>query len=286
MKKPELRGEKRNSGFCFGFRGSLQSHPKPALSSCRNINNLPSPVQVIFSEIMAGTNLYLIRNNNLTWAKYSGVVDVFLSTKETPYASVAGVASTNVVTITGATLVDGMVVVFPSLTGGSGITASTPYYTVNSSGSTCKLAQTPGGIVVGLGTDITDGTAIVSTDAMRAWSSEFRDIFNYSASMYAFNEVGANLFTVGNLTSDGVSLVPGELALNNGGSTTFSLGPFLIPDGVTASVSDEVNHQPLRQTLLQKTFWLFDMGSSAQPRYLPAEYLEGDIIATSPPQIP
>ncbi len=114
---------------------------------------------MIFSEIMAGTNLYLIRNNNLTWAKYSNVVDVFLSTKETPYASVAGVASTNVVTITGATLVDGMVVVFPTLTGGSGIAAGAPYYTVNSSGSTCKLAQTPGGSVVGLGTDITDGTA-------------------------------------------------------------------------------------------------------------------------------
>ena len=234
---------------------------------------------------MAGTNLYLIRNNNLTWAKYANVVDVFLSTKETPYASVAGVASTNVVTITGATLVDGMVVVFPSLTGGSGITASTPYYTVNSSGSTCKLAQTPGGIVVGLGTDITDGTAIVSTDAMRAWSSEFRDIFDNKGS---FNQQvpGSSPIAATNTTyTADVAIIPQSFTA---GTIGFGFGVSYVPIGtdLRASISDEINHQPLRQTLLNKTFWLFDMGASAQPRYLPAEYQEGDIISTSPPQIP
>jgi len=241
---------------------------------------------------MAGTNLYLIRNNNLTWARYSNVVDVFLSTKETPYASVAGVASTNVVTITGATLVDGMVVVFPTLTGGSGIAAGAPYYTVNSSGSTCKLAQTPGGSVVGLGTDITDGTAVVSTDAMRAWSSEFRDIFTNTSELYA--AVGSNAggdFTTSNPVTVAAAILPVEPLTvdivsytDNAGVLTIKKDP--IPDGFTSTISDEINHSPLRQTLLQKTFWLFDMGASAQPRYLPAEYQEGDIIATSPPQVP
>lgn len=240
---------------------------------------------------MAGTTLYLIRNNNLTWAKYSGVVDVFLSTKETPYASVAGVASTNVVTITGSTLVDGMVVVFPTLTGGSGIAAGAPYYTVNSSGSTCKLAQTPGGSVVGLGTDITDGTAVVSMDAMRAWSSEFRDIFTNTSSLYSAvgSQTGSDYVTSQQVSVAAAILpvnpVPVDVVTVSGlyGSTE-TKGP--IPDSFTTTVSDEINHFPLRQTLLQKTFWLFDMGASAQPRYLPAEYQEGDIIATSPPQVP
>lgn len=241
---------------------------------------------------MAGTNLYLIRNNNLTWAKYSNVVDVFLSTKETPYASVAGVASTNVVTITGSTLVDGMVVVFPTLTGGSGISAGAPYYTVNSSGSTCKLAQTPGGSVVGLGTDITDGTAVVSTDAMRAWSSEFRDIFTASTPIYT--DLSAD--TSGNwhgaeLVTSSVAALPTALkyydgTINDPGVSITATPWVLAAEAFTASVSDEINHFPLRQTLLQKTFWLFDMGATAQPRYLPAEYQEGDIIATSPPQVP
>jgi hypothetical protein len=242
---------------------------------------------------MAGTNLYLIRNNNLTWAKYSNVVDVFLSTKETPYASVAGVASTNVVTITGATLVDGMVVVFPTLSGGSGIAAGAPYYTVNSSGSTCKLAQTPGGSVVGLGTDITDGTAVVSTDAMRAWSSEFRDIFTASTPIQTdLSEIisSGNWYSADSVTSP-VAALPTTLknydgSVNGSGVSITAIPWNLTAEAFTASVSDEINHFPLRQTLLQKTFWLFDMGATAQPRYLPAEYQEGDIIATSPPQVP
>ena len=242
---------------------------------------------------MAGTNLYLIRNNNLTWAKYSNVVDVFLSTKETPYASVAGVASTNVVTITGATLVDGMVVVFPTLTGGSGIAAGAPYYTVNSSGSTCKLAQTPGGSVVGLGTDITSATAIVSSDSMRAWSSEYRDIFTASTPIQtdlAEADASGNWYGGQEVTSPVAALPTGlknyDSVVNAPGTQAEATEWRLTADAFTASVSDEINHFPLRQTLLQKTFWLFDMGASAQPRYLPAEYQEGDIIATSPPQVP
>lgn len=232
---------------------------------------------------MAGTNLYLIRNNNLTWAKYANVVDVFLSTKETPYTSVSGNSGTNVVTITGATLVNGMILTFTSLTGGSGVTVNTPYYVINASAATCKLAKTPGGSAVALGTNITAGAVIVSTDAMRAWSSEFRDIFNYS------NEtiVTVGGASAGLLESGGVSILPeGVVATVPTGGASVSLPLFSTVTGLNTSVSDEVSHQPLRQTLLNKTFWLFDMGASAQPRYLPAEYQEGDIISTSPPQVP
>jgi hypothetical protein len=238
---------------------------------------------------MAGTNLYLIRNNNLTWAKYANVVDVFLSTKETPYTSVSGNSTTNVVTIAGASLVNGMIVTFTSLTGGSGVTVNTPYYVINASAATCKLAKTPGGSAVALGTNITAGAVIVSTDAMRAWSSEFRDIFSglgAQGAAFAGSIGGVNyLAGFGAPQGFGIYADPNEpITAALSGSSTFTMG--YLEGTPKATVSDEVSHFPLRQTLLNKTFWLFDMGASAQPRYLPAEYQEGDIISTSPPQIP
>lgn len=238
---------------------------------------------------MAGTNLYLIRNNNLTWAKYANVVDVFLSTKETPYTSVSGNSGTNVVTITGATLVNGMILTFTSLTGGSGVTVNTPYYVIDASGATCKLAQTQGGSAVAIGTNITAGAVIVSTDAMRAWSSEFRDIFS-GLGVQGGVSAGASggvsyAATLGAPQGFGIYADPNQPIIANlvGGAPGYSGALFATPK---ASISDEVGHLPLRQTLLNKTFWLFDMGASAQPRYLPAEYQEGDIISTSPPQVP
>jgi len=243
---------------------------------------------------MAGTNLYLIRNNNLTWAKYANVVDVFLSTKETFYASVTGDEGTDVVTITGASLNDGNLITLTSLAGGEGAGLATglTYYAINASGATCKLALTPGGSAVNFTTNITSATAIVSNDSMRAWSSEFRDIFTNSSELYA--AVGSNAggdLTSSNPVTVAAAILPVEpltvdIVSYAGLIGGLSIKKEPIPEGFTSTISDEINHFPLRQTLLQKTFWLFDMGASAQPRYLPAEYQEGDIIATSPPQVP
>lgn len=240
---------------------------------------------------MAGTNLYLIRNNNLTWAKYSNVVDVFLSTKETFYASVTGDEGTDVVTITGASLNDGNLITLTSLVDGAGLATGLTYYAIDASGATCKLALTPGGSAVDFTTDITSATAIVSNDSMRAWSSEFRDIFTNTTSLLAGTGVnGTGGVPAAAITpfDAAVAAIPSEFT---GGALTesYSNAGGLSVRGTTdlsISISDEINHFPLRQTLLQKTFWLFDMGASAQPRYLPAEYQEGDIIATSPPQVP
>lgn len=241
---------------------------------------------------MAGTNLYLIRNNNLTWAKYSNVVDVFLSTKETFYASVTGDEGTDVVTITGASLNNGNLITLTSLVDGAGLATGLTYYAIDASGATCKLSLTPGGSAVDFTTDITSATAIVSNDSMRAWSSEFRDIFTASTPIYT--DLSAD--TSGNwhgaeLVTSSVAALPTALkyydgTINDPGVSITATPWVLAAEAFTASVSDEINHFPLRQTLLQKTFWLFDMGASAQPRYLPAEYQEGDIIATSPPQVP
>jgi hypothetical protein len=242
---------------------------------------------------MAGTNLYLIRNNNLTWAKYSNVVDVFLSTKETFYASVTGVALTDVVTITGASLNDGNLITLTSLVDGAGLATGLTYYAIDASGATCKLSLTPGGSAVDFTTDITSATTIVSSDSMRAWSSEYRDIFTASTPIQtdlAEVDASGNWYGGQEVTSPVAALPTGlknyDSVVNTPGVQAEATEWRLTADAFTANVSDEINHFPLRQTLLQKTFWLFDMGASAQPRYLPAEYQEGDIIATSPPQVP
>lgn len=228
---------------------------------------------------MAGTTLYLIRSNNLTFAKQEGVIDVFLSGSQTAYASVTGNATTEIVTITGATLANGMQVTFTSLTGGSGLNTGTAYYVIAASGATCQLSLTEGGSAIDFTTNITAGSVIVSNKQMRVWSSEFRDIFQ----------------TTGTVSNGGITLIDSASAAYNATGTYPGLGYLaakIVASGETQAqflvdnFSDESAHIPLRQTLLNKTFWLFDRGASAAPRYLPAEYQEGDIIATSPPNIP
>lgn len=226
---------------------------------------------------MAGTTLYLIRSNNLTFAKQEGVIDVFLSGSQTAYASVTGNATTNVVTITGATLVNGMQVTFTNIVGGSGLTANTAYYVVAASGATCQLSLTQGGSAIDFTTNITAGSVIVSNEQMRVWSSEFRDIFQTSASGQG---VGAN-----GSSANFSAVLPGIGDPDGIFSSTISTVKIENNNNLTL-YSDEAAHAPLRQTLLNKTFWIFDRGASATPRYLPAEYQEGDIIATSPPNIP
>jgi hypothetical protein len=228
---------------------------------------------------MAGTTLYLIRSNNLTFAKQEGVIDVFLSGSQTAYASVTGNATTEIVTITGATLANGMQVTFTSLTGGSGLNTGTAYYVIAASGATCQLSLTEGGSAIDFTTNITAGSVIVSNDQMRVWSSEFRDIFQTSATAAIPSSASGGTYN-GSTTIPGVgnpsieSVVSGVLLQGVQNKNNLTL------------YSDEAAHAPLRQTLLNRTFWLFDRGASATPRYLPAEYQEGDIIATSPPNIP
>lgn len=226
---------------------------------------------------MAATTLYLIRNNNLTWAKIDAVLDVYLSGTKTAYAAVTGNAGTGVVTITGATLADGMTVTFSQLTGGASLSTGVAYFAINASGSTCELSLTEGGSAIALGSNITAGNVIVTTQEMRVWSSEFRDIFT------------AAPITLSASSAWGTIALPTMTAAKVVDPITYTA-----PSGVTttgavtgtplATTSDEVNHVPLRQTLLNKSFWLFDRGVGATPRYLPSEYMEGDIIATNPPQ--
>jgi len=75
--------------------------------------------------------------------------------------SCAGVASTDVITAVGHNFVSNQGVIFPTLTGGSGLTAATTIYFVRDiSGDTFKVSTSSGGSAVNFTTDITAGTVI------------------------------------------------------------------------------------------------------------------------------
>lgn len=218
------------------------------------------------------SNIYLIRKNgNPRSVQYTQVENVYLSGLRTAYAAVSGDAGTGVVTITGSTIADGMQIIFTSLTGGSGVSTGVAYFAVNSSGATCQLATTEGGSAIALGTNITAGSVIVVAQQMRVWSSEFRDIFTPDGVKYG--ELGLivsnSLQTMTAATVSGLTYTPGSPPNASG--------------TLAASDSDEIGHHPLRQTFVNRSFWVFDLGSSHQPRYLYAEYQPGDVIANNAP---
>jgi hypothetical protein len=218
------------------------------------------------------SNIYLIRKNgNPRSVQYTQVENVYLSGMRTAHAAVSGDAGTGVVTITGSTIADGMQIIFTSLTGGSGVSTGVAYFAVNSSGATCQLATTEGGSAIALGTNITAGSVIVVAQQMRVWSSEFRDIFTPDGIKYG--ELGLitsnSLKTMTAATVSALTYTPG--------SPPQTSGPLATSD------SDEIGHHPLRQTFVNRSFWVFDLGSSHQPRYLYAEYQPGDVIANNAP---
>ena len=220
------------------------------------------------------SNIYLIRKNgNPRSVQYTQVENVYLSGLRTAYAAVSGDAGTGVVTITGSTIADGMQIIFTSLTGGSGVSTGVAYFAVNSSGATCQLATTEGGSAIALGTNITAGSVIVVAQQMRVWSSEFRDIFTPDGVRYGHLGIAGNLYSLQTMTAATVS-----------GLTFGPIQEVLTVSGtLAASDSDEIGHHPLRQTFVNRSFWVFDHGASTQPRYLYAEYQPGDVIANNAP---
>ena len=219
------------------------------------------------------TDVYLIRKAaNPRSVKYSKITDVFLSGLRTAYAAVTGNAGTGVVTITGATLANGMQIIFTSLTGGSGLSTGVAYFAISSSGATCQLSLSEGGSAVALGTNITAGTVIVVGNQMRVWTSEYRDIFSSTIT-------GPATATVGTIVGDGFTAsMPGVMT-----DVAFTTGTANTVTPTIGTNSDEVAHSPLRQTLVNRTFWVFDRGSGETPRYLYAEYQTGDVIADNAP---
>jgi hypothetical protein len=236
---------------------------------------------------MPASTLYLIRKNR-QWAKYDLIEGLTLTGAINSYSSVTGVASTNVITVTGASIPTGTPFYFQSIAGGSSITTGTIYWAINASGSTLQAALTPGGAAVSLGSNITAAVIIATADELNVWSSEFRDIFNQTGAGWGgagtFNTASANKAVDPVVGQAGVVLTPGALSVGAIGPPGIETAVKIGTTSITASISDEVTHTPLRQTLLKRTHWKFDLGASATPRYLYATWADGDIIANNPPE--
>jgi hypothetical protein len=214
-------------------------------------------------------DLYLLRKNAGQWIKYTAVIDLTLTGATQYYSGVTGNHSTGVITIPGSALIVNETVVFTSLTGGLGILLNMPYYVITAAGgSTCQLSTEPGGTAIAFTTDITAATLSLRSSELQIWSPTYRDIF--PASMQLQSTLSAQ--------SAALAVPPIEVATLVGGGYYFN------PAGFTSSNSDDVGHNPLRQTLLNYTAWRFDRGSGMAPRYLYAMWQDGDIIADNPPQ--
>ena len=228
-------------------------------------------------------DLYLIRKLG-TFAPYENVESVTLTSNGiADFTGVTGVAATNIITVLNFTPQNGDAFVFTAKTGGSGLTTGTTYYFGDVSGSTFKAyTAASGGTVVPLTTNITAGTIRVLTDDLRVWSAEFRDTFSNTTTLWP--ETGSFPVTVAPGSFVGAAAVI-PTAFTGGGSTgLLNSGPGgLAVEGTTdllTSVSDEIAHTPLRQTLLKRTHWRFDIEGFG-PLY--ATWADGDIIATNPP---
>ena len=201
------------------------------------------------------------------------------------YTGVTGVASTNVITVLNFTPQNGDAFFFTAKTGGSGLTTGATYYFGDVSGSTFKAyTAASGGTVVPLTTNITAGTLRVLTDDLRVWSAEFRDQFSNTTTLWPETGAGPMLTAPGSFVG-AAAVIPTVFA--GGGAhvnaITGAIVGGLAVEGTTdlvASVSDEIAHAPLRQTLLKRTHWRFDIVDFG-PLY--ATWADGDIIATNPP---
>ena len=74
--------------------------------------------------------------------------------------SATGDAATDVITATGHNFIANQGVMFPSLTGGSGLNTTTVYFVRDISGSTFKVSATSGGAAINFTTNITAGSVI------------------------------------------------------------------------------------------------------------------------------
>ena len=232
-------------------------------------------------------DLYLIRKMG-TFAPYESVESVTLTSNGiADYTGVTGVASTNVITVLNFTPQNGDPFFFTAKTGGSGLTTGATYYFGDVSGSTFKAyTAASGGTVVPLTTNITAGTIRVLTDDLRVWSAEFRDQFTQTGDGWAglgqYSSAPGNDLTGADDVpgQSGLVILPGPLSVTALGAAGSSTGVKIGATVVSSTLSDELAHSPLRQTLLKRTHWRFEIADFGS---IYATWADGDIIATGPP---
>ena len=121
-----------------------------------------------------------------------------------------------------------------------------------------------------------NATAVALTttaDELKIWSGEFRDIFSALPISYVdTGGAGVQTVTVQTMTSALMgSITPSADAY--GGNVIGPLAP---------TNSDEVQHAPLRQTLLSRTHWKISVSTGPSPLY--ATWADGDIFSNNPPE--
>lgn len=203
---------------------------------------------------------------------------------------------------------------------GTGILVGTVYYIGSVNGNYVSLYTVSNGLQtpVDVTANITAATIFImsASDELRVWSGEFRDIFNtvqelsMSGTFGNQYESACTMFATVPTTTIRNSL-PGlidggehELGIKPPPSTNDNWSPAeWVPGCQSAaqyyrlqydawikskpnlsSKSDELAHANLRQSLLNKTHWKFDRGTSSLPRFLYATWLDGDVISDNPPE--
>jgi hypothetical protein len=239
-----------------------------------------------------GTDIYLYRKDR-RWQKFSKIDEIILTGAQAVYQSVTGSNSSDQLTIASNRLFNGDAVYFQAITGGSALAVNVTYYVINKSGNNFQLASTVGGSALNLGSDITAGTLVQTQPDVNIWSGEYRDIFDNTTSLHAgFGINSATGVPVGGLTpfNAAAALIPSSFTggnfLDSTGGLFFS-GAGLAVRGTTdlsVSISDEISHTNLRQSVLKKTHWRFRQANSATPTYLYATWADGDQISNEPPE--
>jgi|LakMenE18May11ns_1017448.scaffolds.fasta_scaffold9895627_2 hypothetical protein len=116
-------------------------------------------------------------------------------------------------------------------------------------------------------------TLTTAADELKIWSGEFRDIFNAIGVQYQDSDAaGIATVTFPTMTAALMDSITAS-ATAYGPSVT---GP------LTTTVSDEVKHVALRQTLLSRTHWKISVSTGPSPLY--ATWADGDIFSNNPPE--
>jgi hypothetical protein len=250
------------------------------------------------------SDLFLYRKDR-RWQKFSKIDEVILTGAQTVYQGVTGSNSSDELTIASNRLFNGDAVYFQAITGGSALAVNVTYYVINKSANIFQLASTVGGSALNLGSDITAGTLVQTQPEMNIWSSEYRDLFDTSTSLFSapgsltvtYPPEGGITKTITSVNSEKLEFKAGlipvdpltQQTVSGTYSSTIGLETFgtrvsVIPTSVTSTTSDEVSHTNLRQSVLKKTHWRFRQANSATPTYLYATWADGDQISNEPPE--
>ena len=126
---------------------------------------------------------------------------------------------------------------------------------------------------------------------MNVWSSEYRDLFGNTTDLFAglgVSTPGGAPYAAATPFGAAAAVIPSDFT--GGGITSTTFGSY--PGGLSVrgttdlsvSISDEISHTDLRQSVIKKTHWRFRQANSATPTYLYATWADGDQIANEPPE--